>query len=32
MVLMNVFVGKEWRYRCREWTCGYSGGRREWDK
>ena len=31
MVLMNLFVRKEWRRRCREWTCGHSGGRREWD-
>ena len=29
MVSMNLFVGKEWRHRCRKWTCG---GRREWDK
>ena len=20
MLLMNLFAGKEWRYRCREWT------------
>ena len=29
MVLMNLFSGKEWRCKYREWTCGYSGGRRE---
>ena len=23
---MNVFAGKKWRCRCREWTCGHSGG------
>ena len=28
--LMNLFAGKEWRLRYREWTCGYSGeGERE---
>ena len=32
MVLMNLFAGKEWRFRYREWTCGHSGGRKEWDK
>ena len=26
MILMNLFVGKEWRPPCREWTCGHSGG------
>ena len=25
MVLMNLFAGKEWRRRHREWTCGHSG-------
>ena len=29
MVLMNLFAGQEQRYRCREWTCGHSGGRSE---
>ena len=24
MILMNLFSGKEWRRRCREWTCGHS--------
>ena len=24
--------GKEWRCRCREWTCGHSGKGNEWDK
>ena len=23
MVLMNLFAGKDWRSRCREWTCKY---------
>ena len=32
MVLMNLCAGKEWRYRCREWTYGYREGRRKWDK
>ena len=32
MILMNLFAGKEWRHRCREWTCGHSEGRRERDK
>ena len=32
MVLMNLFAGKEWRHRCREWTCGCSTGRRAWDE
>ena len=26
MVLMNLFAGKEWRYRHREWTCAHNGG------
>ena len=29
VVLMNLFAGKEWRCRCRAWTCGYSGGHSE---
>ena len=32
MVLRKLFLGKEWRHRCREWTCGHSVGRREWAK
>ena len=32
MVLMNLLMGKKWRYRYREWTCGHSGGRKEWDE
>ena len=28
MVQMKLFAGKEWICRCREWTCGYNGGRR----
>ena len=32
MVLMNLFAGKEWRRRCKEWTCGPSVGRRGWDE
>ena len=32
MVLLNLFEGKEWRHRCRKWTCGHSGGGREWDE
>ena len=32
MVPMNLFSGKEWRRRCRKWTCGHSGGGREWDE
>ena len=31
MVLMNLFAGKEWRHRHREWTFGHSGGRIGWD-
>ena len=29
---MNLFAGKEWRCKCREWTCGQSGGGRQWDQ
>ena len=29
MVLMNLFAGKEWRLRHREWPCGHSRGGRE---
>ena len=32
MVLMNLFTGKEWRRRCREWTCEHSGARRGWEE
>ena len=28
MILMNLFAGKEWRHRCREWSCGHRAGRR----
>ena len=31
-VLMNLFAGKEWRHRHREWTCEHSGGRRGYDE
>ena len=27
IALIQLFVGKEWGCRCREWTCGHSGGR-----
>ena len=26
MVLGSLFTGSEWRHRCKEWTCGHSGG------
>ena len=32
MVFLNLFAGKEWRNIYREWICGHSGGRRDWDK
>ena len=32
MVLMSLFVGKEWRCRYRELACGHSGGRKEGQK
>lgn len=32
VVLMNLFVGKKWKHRYKEWTCGLSGGRREWNE
>ena len=32
MLLMNVFAGKEWKRRGREWVCGHGWGRREWDE
>ena len=28
IVLMNLFVGKEWRHRCREWTFGHRDAER----
>ena len=31
MILMNLFSGKEWSCRCREWTCG-RGRVNEWRK
>ena len=32
MVLMNLFAGKKWRHKDREWTCGHSRGKRGWDE
>ena len=32
MVLMNLFVGQQWRRRHREQTYGHSGERKDWDK
>ena len=32
MVLVSLFAGKEWRHRYIEWSCGHSGGDREWNK
>ena len=29
MVLMNLFVGQEWRGRYREWTYGHIRARKE---
>ena len=29
MVSMNLSIGKEWRYRRREQTCGHNRGGRE---
>ena len=29
---MNLFSGKDWRHRYREWTYGHSGGEREWEE
>ena len=31
MVLINLFVGMEWRHRYGKWTYGHSGGKKEWD-
>ena len=30
MELMNLFAEKEWGLQYREWTCGHSGGKKEW--
>ena len=32
MVLMSLFAGKEWRHRCREWTCAHSWRKTGWDE
>ena len=32
MDLMDLFAGQEQRHRCREWTCGHSGGKKGWDE
>ena len=32
MALINLFAEKEWRPRYREWICGHSRGRREWNE
>jgi len=29
---MNLFAGKEWRYRYRGQTHGHSWGNRQWDE
>ena len=31
-LLMNLFIGQQWRHRHREETCEHSGGRRGWDE
>ena len=30
--MMNLFAEQQWRYRHREQTCRYSGGRKGWDE
>ena len=32
VVLMKLFAGQEYRRRCREQSCGHSGGRRRRDE
>ena len=32
MALTNLFAGKEWRCRCRGWTCGHTRERKGKDK
>ena len=32
MVFLNLFAGREWRCRCREWICEHSGGGKVWDE
>ena len=32
LAVMNLFAGKKWKLKCREWTCGHSGERREKDE
>ena len=29
IVPMNLFAGKKWRHRCREWTCENGAEERE---
>ena len=31
MVVMNLFVGQQWRFRHRERICGHNEGRRGWN-
>ena len=30
--MMDLFAGKEWTCRCKEWICGQSWGGRKWDE
>ena len=32
MALMNLLAGQKQGCKHRKWSCGYSGGRRGWDK
>ena len=32
MVLVNLFVGQQWRHRHGEQMCGHSGRMRGWDE
>ena len=32
IALMTLFAGKEWKHKCKEWTCGHSVGESEWDE
>ena len=32
LAVMNLFAGKKWKCRHREWTCGHSGERRGKDE
>ena len=32
IALMTLFAGREWKRKCKEWTCGHRVGESEGDE